>query len=58
MATIVTYLLKHWEIAKVIFLVYQIIKKTTFLSRNRSSDYKFQDGGQNSGRETLYFAVT
>ena len=26
-------LLKHWEIAKVIFLVYQIMKKTTFLSR-------------------------
>ena len=35
--TIVTYLLKHWEIAKEIFLVYQIMKKTTFRSRNRSS---------------------
>ena len=35
--TSVTCLLKHWEIAKVIFLVYQIMKKTTFLSRNRSS---------------------
>ena len=34
---VVTYLLKHWEIAKVIFLVYQIMKKTTFLSQNRSS---------------------
>ena len=22
------------------------------------SDYKFQDGGQNDGRETLYLAVT
>ena len=32
-----TYLLKHWEIAKVTFLVYQIMKKSTFLSRNRSS---------------------
>ena len=32
-----TYLLKHWEIAKKIFLAYQIMKKTTFLSRNRSS---------------------
>ena len=37
LATIATYLLKHWEIAKEIFLVYQIMKKTTFLSRNRSS---------------------
>ena len=34
-AMIVTYLLKHWEIAKEIFLVFQIMKKTTFLSRNR-----------------------
>ena len=32
LATIVTYLLKHWEIAKEIFLVYHIMKKTTFLS--------------------------
>ena len=31
------YLLKHWEIAKEIFLGYQIMKKTTFHSRNRSS---------------------
>ena len=30
-------LLKHWEIVKDIFLVYQIMKKTTFLSRSRSS---------------------
>ena len=30
LAIIVTYLLKHWEIAKDIFLVYQIMKKTTF----------------------------
>ena len=37
LAMIVTYLLKHWEIAKEIFLVYQIMKKTTFLSRKRSS---------------------
>ena len=37
LAMTVTYLLKHWEIAKAIFLVYQIIKKTTFLSRNTSS---------------------
>ena len=29
--------IKTLEIAKVIFLVYQIMKKTTFLSRNRSS---------------------
>ena len=36
-AMIVTYLIKHWEIAKVIFPVYQIMKKTTFLSRNRST---------------------
>ena len=35
--TIVTYLLKHWKIAKEIFLAFQIMKKTTFLSRNRSS---------------------
>ena len=34
---IVTYLLKHLEIEKDIFLAYQIMKKTTFLSRNRSS---------------------
>ena len=34
---IVTYLLKHWEIAKEIFLVFQIMKKTTFLSQNKSS---------------------
>ena len=34
---IVTYLLKHWEIAKEIYLVFQIMKKTTFLSRSRSS---------------------
>ena len=33
LATIVPYLLKHWKIAKMIFLAYQI----TFLSRNRSS---------------------
>ena len=31
------YLLKHWEIAKEIFLVFQIMKKTTVRSRNRSS---------------------
>ena len=37
LAMIVTYLLKHWEIAKEIFLVYQIMKKTTFLLRNTSS---------------------
>ena len=30
LATTVTYLLKHWEIAKVIFLVYQIMKKLHF----------------------------
>ena len=35
LAIIVTYLLKHWEIAKEIFLVFQIMNKTTFLSRNR-----------------------
>ena len=34
---IATYLLKHWGIVKEIFLVFQILKKTTFLSRNRSS---------------------
>ena len=32
LATIVTYLLKHWEIVKKIFLAFQIMKKTTFLS--------------------------
>ena len=37
LAMIVTYLFKHWEIAKEIFLVYQIMKKTTCFSRNRSS---------------------
>ena len=37
LAMIVTYLLKHWEIAKEILTAYQIMKKTTFLSRNRSS---------------------
>ena len=36
-AMIATYLLKHWEIAKEIFLAYEIMKKTTFLSRSRSS---------------------
>ena len=30
------YILEHWEIAKEIFLVFHIIKKTTFLSRSRS----------------------
>ena len=29
--------LKYWEISKELFLVYQIMKKTTFLSQNRSS---------------------
>ena len=29
--------IKTWKIAKEIFLAYQIMKKTTFLSRNRSS---------------------
>ena len=37
LAMIVTYLLKHWEIAKEIFLVCQKMKKTIFLSRSRSS---------------------
>ena len=37
LAMIDTYLLKYWEIAKVTFLVYQIMKKTTFHSRSRSS---------------------
>ena len=37
LATTVTYLLKRLEIAKVIFLVYEIMMKTTFLSRSRSS---------------------
>ena len=37
LAMTVTSLLKHWEIAKEIFLVYQVMKNTTFLSRNRSS---------------------
>ena len=37
LAMVITYLLKHWKIAKEIFLVFQIMKKTTFLSRNRSS---------------------
>ena len=32
-----TYLLKHWEIAKEKFRAYEIMKKTTFLSRNRLS---------------------
>ena len=36
-AMMVTCLMKHWEIAKEIFLVFQIMKKTTFLSRNRLS---------------------
>ena len=27
--------IKHWEIAKEIFLIFQIMKKTTFLLRNR-----------------------
>ena len=35
LAMIATHLLKHLEIAKEIFLAYQIVKKTTFLSRNR-----------------------
>ena len=30
-------LLKFWEMAKEIFLVFQIMKKTTFLSRDRLS---------------------
>ena len=33
---IVTYLLEHCAIAKEIFFEYQVMKKTTFLSRNRS----------------------
>ena len=37
LARIVTYLLKHWKIAKEIFLAYQIMKKTACLSRNTSS---------------------
>ena len=37
LAMIVTYLLKHWEIANEIFLAYQIMKKTTFHSRSRLS---------------------
>ena len=36
-AMIVIYLLKQWEIAKEIFIVYQTMKETTFLLRNRSS---------------------
>ena len=36
-AMIVTSLLNDWEIAKVIFQVYKIMKETTFLLRNRSS---------------------
>ena len=31
------FLLKHWEMAKEIFLLFQIMKKTTFISRNRLS---------------------
>ena len=31
------YLLKNWEIAKEILLVFQIMQKSTFLSRNRLS---------------------
>ena len=31
LAMIATYLLKRWEIAKDIFLVFQILKKATFL---------------------------
>ena len=34
---IATYFLKRWEIAKEIFIVYQIMNKTTPLSQNRSS---------------------
>ena len=30
-------LLKHWEITNQIFILYQIMKKTTFRLRNRSS---------------------
>ena len=37
LAMIVTYSLKPWKMAKEIFLAYQIMKKTTFLSRNTSS---------------------
>ena len=37
LAMIVTYFLKHWEIAKEIFHEYQIMKKITFLLRIRSS---------------------
>ena len=36
LAIIVTYLLKHREIAKEIFLVYQVMNKSSFLSRSRS----------------------
>ena len=32
LAVIVTYLFKHWEIAKGVFHAYQIMQKTTFLS--------------------------
>ena len=37
LAIIITYSLKHWEIAKEIFHAFQIMKKPPFLSRNRSS---------------------
>ena len=37
LAMIVTYLLEHLEIAKETFHVYQIMRKTTFLSRSKSS---------------------
>ena len=37
LAIIVTYLLKHWEIAMERFAAYQIMKNATFLSRSRSS---------------------
>ena len=54
---IVTCLLKHWEIAKEIFLVYQVIKKTSFLSRNRSALTNFvnEEGKEVNVKRELRF---
>ena len=54
---IATYLLKHWETVKEIFLVFQIMRKTTFLSRNRSSLCKFvkEEGKEVNVKRELRF---
>ena len=54
---IVTYLLKHWEIAKEIFIVYQKMKITTFLSQKQVIVDKFvnEEGKEVNVKRELRF---